>query len=164
MRERILSECGGWNRPHKEKSMSQKKEVKMMVTVIILVVMTAAVAFAEGVKDGQGPGKMVVIPDGVTSIEDGEFTGQVIVNVTIPGSVVSIGYAAFANNKLTSVVIPDSVTYIGDMAFSGNSLTSVTLPAGVELGDEALPCQAVYEENDKQAGTYVASGGTWIKQ
>ncbi|MDR1230254.1 MAG: leucine-rich repeat domain-containing protein [Spirochaetaceae bacterium] len=135
--------------------------MKRILAVIIFAMMTLMAAFAEGQQQVE---KRVEIPVGTVSIEDGEFAGQGITNVTIPGSVVSIGYAAFADNKLTSVAIPDSVTYIGDMAFSGNSLTSVTLPADVELGDEALPCQAVYEENDKQAGTYVASGGTWIKQ
>ncbi|MDR0683778.1 MAG: leucine-rich repeat domain-containing protein [Spirochaetaceae bacterium] len=129
---------------------------KRAFTFMFFVTMVAA-AFAEGQYDTSTPAsteKVIVIPDGVTSIEDGEFAGQGGTEVTIPISVTSIGYAAFAGNGLTSVIIPDGVTSIGEQAFSGNPLVSVTMPANVEVGENAMPCQAAYEENDKQAGTY----------
>ncbi len=74
------------------------------------------------------------IPDGVTIIGDGAFSGCTgLTSVTIPNSVTSIGVVAFLNcTGLTSVTIPSSVTSIGVSAFNGcTGLTSATLPNGV---------------------------------
>ena len=76
----------------------------------------------------------VVIPDGVTKIEDHAFYGcENLTAVTIPDGVTEIWYSAFDGCKsLTSVTIPDSVTKIGGSAFwECASLTSVTIPDGV---------------------------------
>ena len=71
----------------------------------------------------------LVIPDGVTSIENGtiDFYGNV--------------KGAFCNcTSLTSVTIPDSVDSIGDWAFYGcTSLESVTIPNSVtRIGHDAF--------------------------
>ncbi|MBO2527222.1 MAG: hypothetical protein CW335_03460, partial [Clostridiales bacterium] len=74
------------------------------------------------------------IPDSVTSIGEGAFSGcSSLTSVTIPDSVTSIGDCAFEYcSSLTSVTIPDSVTSIGYWAFDGcSSLTSVTIPDSV---------------------------------
>ena len=92
----------------------------------------------------------IYIPESVTSIGGGAFTGCGITSITIPGSIKTI-YGAFYDCKtLTSVTIlegvesiqrafsgcsslnlitiPNSVTTIGDAAFSGcSSLTSITI-------------------------------------
>ncbi|MDE5771140.1 MAG: leucine-rich repeat protein [Ruminococcus sp.] len=84
--------------------------------------------------DGQKCSDDVVIPDGVTSIEDYAFSDcSSLTSVTIPDSVTSIGAAAFDDcSNLTSVTIPDSVTSIGINAFNRcSSLTSVTIPDSV---------------------------------
>ena len=76
----------------------------------------------------------VVIPGGVTSIDDGAFIACTsLTSVTIPDSVTSIGYHAFEGcTGLTSITIPNSVTSIDDGAFEGcTSLTSVTIPNSV---------------------------------
>ncbi len=82
------------------------------------------------------------IPDSVTSIGDGAFSGcSSLTNVVIPDSVTSIGSYAFAYcSSLTSVEIPDGVTSIGNGAFSGcSSLTSVVIPDSVtSIGDGAF--------------------------
>ena len=76
----------------------------------------------------------VVIPDGITQIDDYAFElCTQLKTVMIPGSVTSIGDDAFYGcYRLTSITLPNSVTYIGDYAFSGcNSLTSITIPNSV---------------------------------
>ncbi|MBR1786859.1 MAG: leucine-rich repeat domain-containing protein, partial [Paludibacteraceae bacterium] len=82
------------------------------------------------------------IPDGVTSIGSGVFSGcSALTSVTIPNSVTSIGVSAFSGcSGLTSVTISNSVTSIGNSAFSGcSSLTSVTIPNSVtSIGDYAF--------------------------
>ena len=76
----------------------------------------------------------VVIPDGITQIDDYAFElCTQLKTVMIPGSVTSIGDDAFYGcYRLTSITLPNSVTYIGDRAFSGcGSLTSITIPSSV---------------------------------
>ncbi|MDE7291612.1 MAG: leucine-rich repeat protein [Treponemataceae bacterium] len=76
----------------------------------------------------------VVVPDGVTSIEDGAFKDCTnLVNVTIPASVTNIGKKTFSGcSNLASVTIPTSVTSIGEQAFNEcTSLTSVDIPDSV---------------------------------
>lgn len=78
--------------------------------------------------------KDLVIPNSVTSISSGAFSGcSGLTSVTIPNSVTSIGNEAFSGcSGLTSVTIPNSVTSIGNGAFWGCSgLTSVTIPNSV---------------------------------
>ena len=70
----------------------------------------------------------LVIPDGITSINDYAFIKCVgITSVIIPDGVTSIGTYAFAVCKnLTSITIPTSVNFIGTYAFqSSESLTDV---------------------------------------
>ena len=78
----------------------------------------------------------VVIPDGITQIDDYAFElCTQLKTVMIPGSVTSIGDDAFYGcYRLTSITLPNSVTYIGDRAFSGcDSLTSITIPSSVTI-------------------------------
>ena len=83
----------------------------------------------------------VVIPEGVTEIGESAFRGcKSITSVVIPEGVTEIGILAFEDCRLTSVVIPEGVTKIGDGAFdSCDSLTSVVIPEGVtEIGNLAF--------------------------
>lgn len=82
----------------------------------------------------------VVIPDGITFIEDNMFENcDEITSITIPDSVISIGEGAFCGCKnLTSITIPNSVTTIGLYAFyECESLTSITIPDGVTVIEES---------------------------
>ena len=70
------------------------------------------------------------IPDSVTSIDGGAFSGCTsLESITIPDSVTSIGYSTFEYcTSLESITIPDSVTSIGNYAFYNcTSLTSITV-------------------------------------
>ncbi len=86
--------------------------------------------------------KTTVIPNSVTSIGSGAFSGCTgLTSVTIPNSVTSIGYEAFSGcTGLTSIAIPNSVTSIGDSTFYDcRGLTSVTIPNSVtSIGDWAF--------------------------
>ncbi|MBQ4112212.1 MAG: leucine-rich repeat domain-containing protein, partial [Clostridia bacterium] len=76
----------------------------------------------------------IELPDTVTSIGDGAFSGcSNLTSITIPDAVTSIGDGAFSGcSNLTSITIPDSVTSIGNGAFGGcSSLTSITIPDSV---------------------------------
>ena len=80
-----------------------------------------------------------IIPDSVTSIGGGAFSGcSSLTSMVIPESVTSIGESAFKDcSSLTSIVIPDGVTSIGGWVFDGcSSLTSMVIPDGVtSIGD-----------------------------
>ena len=83
-----------------------------------------------------------MIPDSVTSIEDGTFQGcSALTTIEIPNSVTSIGDWAFGEcYTLTSIEIPESVDSIGENAFYGCSrITSIKIPDSVTtIGDEAF--------------------------
>jgi BspA type Leucine rich repeat region (6 copies) len=88
-----------------------------------------------------GAGGSYTVPNSVTSIGGGAFSGCYLTSVAIPNSVTNIGDEAFENcNNLTSMTIPNSVTSIGDEAFYNCSgLTSVTIGNSVtSIGDEAF--------------------------
>ena len=86
----------------------------------------------------------VVIPEGITTIEDGyygpydsyahgSFSENPLIYVSLPSTLRSIGAYAFSNDgiRITSnftITIPNSVTSIGNNAFSSSGLTSITLP------------------------------------
>lgn len=76
-----------------------------------------------------------IIPDGVTSIGEGTFSGcENLRKITIPKTVISIGECAFERcRSLESISIPKGVTSIGDFAFSGcKNLKKITIPKRVK--------------------------------
>ena len=77
--------------------------------------------------------KNTVIPNSVTSIGAGAFSGCGLTSITIPNSVTSIGEGAFGSCRdLTTITIPNSVTSIDTWAFSGCSgLTAISIPYSV---------------------------------
>ena len=111
-------------------------------------------------KEYQGQGGDVVIPEGVTSIGDGAFWGcRSLTSVVIPEGVTSIGASAFSYcSSLTSVVIPEGVTSIGVRAlYDCSSLTSVVIPEGVtSIGRQAFYyCQSLTSVVIPEGVTYI---------
>jgi hypothetical protein len=74
-----------------------------------------------------------IIPDSVTSINEGAFCNGKLKSIEIPGSVKSIGDDAFSGcSYLTTVVLDEGVTSIGSYAFAYcSSLINVTIPESV---------------------------------
>ena len=84
----------------------------------------------------------ISLPDGVTSIGNGAFYKCTsLKSISLPDGVMSIGGNTFSNcSSLTSISLPDGVTSIEDHTFSHcTSLTSISLPDGVKsIGDYAF--------------------------
>lgn len=98
----------------------------------------------------QGGNGIVVIPEIVTSIGNGAFSGvEGLKTITIPGTVKVIGSDAFSyNTTLENVIIEDGVEEIGMYAFKGcTALKSVIMTDSVKtLGQEAFrQCSSLEE-------------------
>ena len=74
----------------------------------------------------------LIIPDGVTSIEDYAFYGlNDVASVKLPASLTKIGNNAFVGcSGLSEITIPNSVTSIGKGAFVCSDLTSAVFEDG----------------------------------
>ena len=105
--------------------------------------------FGKYLRGYAGNDASVVIPDGVTYIDNESFKDcDKLTKVTIPSSVDYIGYNAFDGcASLETVIIPDGVTTIGYKAFFGcTSLKNVTIPKNVtNIGAYAF---GYYEQDD----------------
>lgn len=77
----------------------------------------------------------VIIPDGVTSICNGVFSGNNLINIQIPESVEYIGRAAFNKcENLKSIDIPENVKVLKYAVFCDcKSLSEISLPDGLEI-------------------------------
>ena len=91
----------------------------------------------------------LVIPDGVTEINDFAFAGAVLSSVTIPDSVVSIGESSFWGcSSIENITLSANLISIGDYAFSGCALIqSITLPSTLTtIGNGAFArCSSITE-------------------
>ena len=83
----------------------------------------------------------VTIPESVTIIPQGVFTGRAITAVTFaPGSRLDgIAREGLANMLFTSITLPNSVRWIEANAFLNSKITSLSIPGNVYfLGDEVF--------------------------
>lgn len=84
--------------------------------------------------------KEIVVPEGVTYIDDYTFQNSKIEKAVLPKSLKNIGYKAFADCKnLNSIEIPENVKNIGKSAFASSGLEKITLYEGLEsIGESAF--------------------------
>lgn len=71
--------------------------------------------------------EILSIPNTVTTIEEGAFSGCGITYFNIPKNIVSIGAGAFGYNLIKTLNIPDNVQSIGEYAFGDNGLAAITI-------------------------------------
>ena len=84
--------------------------------------------------------KKIILPPSVTEIEAYAFANnKELEEVEIQGDLTSIGEYAFDNaNNLTKINLPDSISYIGSRAFRSTNLNSITIPINVNTLSEAI--------------------------
>jgi hypothetical protein len=80
----------------------------------------------------------IIIPEGVTKIEEYAFNGPLIgqgpiTTVVFPSTLKEIGRRAFNSQSIKELYLPDSVTTIGDGAFRVNKITKLTLPKNLKV-------------------------------
>ena len=113
--------------------------------------------YLNALKKYNGDSPIVIIPNGVTVIEQEAFKdNKTIQKVNIPNSVIAIGASAFEGcSSLTEVSLPNGLKKINYMTFSGcNNLKSMTIPASVdEIMFNAMYCDGLKEITFKNADT-----------
>ena len=96
---------------------------------------------------GAGSTAAVTVPDSVTTISEGAFSGFTTLNsVTLQTGVTTIGEAAFSNaTAFATIAIPASVTSIGANAFYGTSLAKVYVSVGDKTRVQGLVSGTGYD-------------------
>ena len=91
--------------------------------------------------------KSIVIPEGVTQIENEAFDGcKSLETVSLPNSLERIYYNAFRYSNISSISIPAGVKYIYDYAFHGcGNLSTITVSNGNTKYDSRDNCNALIE-------------------
>lgn len=114
----------------------------------------------------------VILPETIEMIGALAFRNNNLTSIAFPAGLNSIGNIAFSDNKLTQVKFPSSVSSIGDGAFDGNNITRIVIGQGVQIGNARSlgnhhsggGFKAVYESENRSAGTYIWNGTSWVKQ
>lgn len=114
----------------------------------------------------------IIIPNSVTSIGIGAFAACGFESITFPEGVTVIGEGTFADcDGLASITIPSAIETIGELAFYDcDGLASITILGSPEVDILAFMrvdgtdhgFTEVYSAGG--SGTYIYSGGAWVKQ
>ncbi|MBR3358594.1 MAG: leucine-rich repeat protein [Solobacterium sp.] len=89
---------------------------------------------------GYGAVQKMIVPEGVTEIQEYAFDFSGIREIVLPSTLRKIGRNAFSNcRKLRTVAIPEGVTEIADFAFQYSDLEEIVLPESLkEIGRGAF--------------------------
>lgn len=92
----------------------------------------------------------LTIPDGVTKIAEGVFSGLELTKVTLPKSVTEVADRAFYNNQIKELTAPGLKT-IGEGAFQKNKLTTFESSTVETIGEGAFSDNALKTVKIKDA-------------
>lgn len=153
-----------------------------------VVVQAGVTSIADHAFSGCWPLNEISLPNGLTAIGAGAFSGSGLKEIDLPASVTTIGESAFAFcgeleeitiptkvtalekntftgcHDLTVVNLPENLTAIGDNTFSGCGMIALELPDSVTtIGAEAFSlCEALMDitmpKNLVSLGDYAFSG------
>ena len=117
--------------------------------------------------------KDIIIPKStdkgpVEMIGSDAFKNKGLTSVVIEEGITRIHARAFQNNNLIEIVFPTSITRIDLLSFAGNNLlTKITIGQGVVVENTAFPFHSSFVTaygTPGAAGTYIFTGGNWVKQ
>ena len=81
----------------------------------------------------------IVIPEGVSLIDQNAFVGCPLVNISLPSTLKRIGGGAFSGHHAKNIILPPNLSVIGGSAFRSDSLEEIHIPSMVtSIGDEAF--------------------------
>ena len=118
--------------------------------------------------DGLSPNttlQKVVLPEGLTAIEDAAFANcTALEEINVPSTVATLGRWILENTKVAAFTIPEAVTEIPMSCFHNSALTSIEIPASVQtIGAWAF--ENPYFDNGNQSYlTSVNFAGTGITE
>lgn len=77
--------------------------------------------------------KEVILPEGLTSIEEAAFANcTALEKLNVPSTVNTLGRWILENTKVTSFTIPQGVTEIPASCFYGSAITTINIPTSVK--------------------------------
>lgn len=104
----------------------------------------------------------------VTAIYQDVFNGKSLTSVNFDdeSSITRIHARAFKNNSLTEVVFPTSLQRLDYGAFLDNNITKITIGSNVVLEGNVFQANDLFKNTyyAQGAGTYIYTGGQWVKQ
>lgn len=107
-------------------------------------------------------GRLVNVPNTVTSIGAHAFDGRLLTSIILPNSITTIEESAFYGAALTSINIPENVTSIGIDAFSQcHSLTVITCEA---ITPPSIVGGTYFFNGDKSIPVYVPAQSVEVYQ
>ena len=112
---------------------------------------------------GKGSVSKLVIEEGITEIQDGNFDWLHMTEVSLPNSLKRMN-GGFRGNDFENLVIPNNVEWIGSNTFSANeNLQSLVIGENTILGEDAFICRGCEGNNARLNGNlklYCPAGNT----
>lgn len=104
--------------------------------------------------------KEVILPEGLTTIEDAAFANcAALEKLNVPSTVTMLGRWILENTAVSSFTIPAGVTKIPASCFYGTDITSIVIPSNVtSIGDWA------FEESDRLQSVVIEGNVTEIPE